>query len=278
MTLDTLLCRGIARNPGLSARLCDELLADAEVEQTSILRAMALRMRADSLSQSIASEPERRAVWRTYLEAQRAFTGAGIDGQAATSGRLRSRLPPDLAGGQLQFWETDENDAVNSIPSLGFHLRRFTGMRLPARPSPWPKLETAPGPLRHVWATTLKLDLASLAQWIAGTKTCTPMVTLLRDGREFADGSRFVDFVIDSELAVRTGLAGKSLFRSDEKSVFGLIPTSATCRLEPAYAQTEFGCPARFKLEPSKGKVHDIDLMVLTPDAAQTSISFRVRP
>jgi hypothetical protein len=278
MTLDTLLCRGIAGNPGLSARLCDELLADADVEQTSILRAMALRMRADSLSQSIASEPERRAVWQTYLEAQRAFTGAGIDGQAAASGRLGSRLHWDTTERQLQFWATDQNEAVSPLPSLGFHLRRFTGMRLPVRPSPWARLETAPGPLRHVWATTLKLDTTSLAQWIAGTKTCTPMATLLADEREFADGSRFVDFVIDSELAVRAGLAGKSLFRTEQRSLFRLIPTSATCRLEPTYAQAEFGRSARFKLEPSKGKVHDIDLMVLTPDAAPTSISFRIRP
>ncbi|MBR1220383.1 hypothetical protein JQ557_20445 [Bradyrhizobium sp. U87765 SZCCT0131] len=278
MIVDALLCREIAGDAKLSVRLCDDLIAASATEETSILRAIALRLRADSMSRMTSSGASRRVVSSTYLEAMAGFLRAGATRQAITSDRLGTRFSDDTTERQLQLWPTEQDAPSPLPPPFGFHMRPFTGMRLPFRLSPWLPAGTEKDLLRHVFAMSLTLDMATLARWLSGTMTRSraASATTLADTAAIGD-DRFVEFVLDSEFAIHAGYAGKSLFRPTDAHGFQLVPLSSTCRLEPSFVHAEFGRPARFKIKPLKGRHHRIDLMILTPSAAQTRIPVIVR-
>lgn len=274
-TIDVLLLREMADSARLTERLCAELLEYPELSPYSPLRPIALRMSADAIRNVIASEDDASAAHRFYRQAARGFAAAGIAGQSGISRRLSAELSGPKS--QLDLWLKVGTDSVSAGQRMGFHMRRFSGMRLPLASFGLPDARALGGPLRHVVVGTVGLEPAMIASWIAkdGTRSAEASMTV-RDILSL-HGARSIDFVIDSELATLSGMAGRSA-RPGRREPYRLIPRSSTCELQPRFADTTFGRPASFTVQPSRGRRHLIHLQVLTHDTPPTSIEFLLPP
>jgi len=272
--LDALLCTHVALDPVLSHRLSGELMEQITSEEPSLLRAIALRLRADAVN---AIKSDAAAAVAAYAKARVALREAGAGRQAAATGRLEKRTLTAHAELQSEFWPRGE-DARRRLAPFGFRLRRFSGMKLPVSRRLIPNLVGARGMLRHRHVASFAMDDVSLAAWIAGAAVSTSMASAHAVAAPFdLEEGMLVEFVVDSELATRAGLAGRVFSPLISKTTFRLMPRSETCRMRPSSADTRFGKPVYFQID-GPPRPHRIDLLVLTSDAAQTSISLTVRP
>jgi len=268
-TIDVLLVREMAESPELTDRLCAELLDCAGLESLSPLRPIALRMRANAL----ASRGDQATATRLYLAAAAAFADRGMAFQSGTSRMLGITL--GHAAQQLELW-SDVGASAPPAPRIGFHMRRFSGMKLPLTTWGFPGGRGAGGPLRHVNVGSVNLEPSMIASWLAKDSSPSAEVSMTVADTVSLNGMRQVDFVVDSELATLSGLAGRAEPR--RRDAYRFIVQSGSCRIEPRFADTSFGRPAPFLVSaPVQGR-HVIELQVLTRDTPPTSIDFVLPP
>lgn len=268
-TLDVLMVREMAESPVLTNRLCVEFLDCVELESLSPLRPIALRMRADAA----ASSGDQAAARRLYLAAAAAFADVGMEFQSGTSRRLGSTL--GQAAQQLNLWP----DVVNLSPPasrIGFHMRRFSGMKLPLATSGFPGGRREVGLLRHVTVGTVNLEPSMIASWLAKDSSPSAEVSMTVADTISLNGMLQVDFVVDSELATLSGLAGRA--EPGRRDAYRFIAQSSSCRIHPGFADTSFGRPVSFLVEASDHGRHVIRLQVLTRNTPPTSIDFALPP
>lgn len=241
--LDTLMCREIVRDPAWSPLICSELLEDPDLDPESLLRAMALRISADAVASCADWVEGDSAAARAYWHAEDAFARLGALRQASISGRLGDRLVRGPGGQQLEFWQ--RNVRSNNNGAFGFHIRRFSGMRLPLALPRWSNAPLRDGMLQHEFGQMLELETHRIARWLGGAQASSEMAGLVRDARA-SNNNRMLEFVVDSELAIRSGLAGHAPDGS-ARAVYSIMPQSATGVFSPMAAETTFGKPARFE-------------------------------
>jgi hypothetical protein len=271
--LDTLMCREIVGDPSWSQLICSELLEDPDLDDQSLLRAVALRLYADALS--------KRANWsggdsnaaRAYWRARHAFERAGALRQAISSGRLGDQIFHGLGGHQFELWPRADNKHAIEQP-FGFHVRRFSGMRLPLPLRRWADAPPRVGMLRYEYGRALDFDTSSISRWLSGAQASSEMAGLI-SATPKRGARRFVKFVVDSELAVRAGLAGNAR-ASSRQEIYRFIPRSAFGEFSPTLASTQFGRPAAFEYLARDTRFHRINLLVLTPDRNPISIPFTI--
>jgi hypothetical protein len=274
-TIDTLLLRKLITSTRLTEQICAELLDHPQLGSASPLRPILQRLRADMLRRSTTSEEVRRLAQGLYREAAIGFAVAGIRGQSEASRRLRASLlgRPD----QLEMWSRDDADcAARSESFIGMHMRRFTGMRLPIVCAGVGK-SVPSGPLRHVRLGSVGIEPTMIVSWIAGDTGTSDEVSMTVRGPAFLHGAREVEFVVDTELATLSGMAGRSGGRG-RKDQYRFIPRCSTCDIHPRFAETLHGRPATFVFRPHHGRRHLIRLNVLTSDTPPTSIEFLLHP
>lgn len=269
--LDTLMCREIVRDPAWSQLICSELLEDRGLDEQSLLRAVALRIRADAMSKRANWAAGYSEAARAYWRAKGAFERVGASRQAIASGRLGDRLLHGHGMQQLELWPIGSRTGA-SDQTFGFHVRRLSGMRLPLELPNWSNAAPREGMLQHEFGQTLELDTPTISRWLSGAQASSEMAGLI-DNRREGRSHRLVKFVVDSELAVRAGLAGWAA-GAPERRVYRLMPQSAFGSFSPMVAATRFGEPAAFEYSSRETKFHRIDLLVLTPNRNPMSIPF----
>lgn len=269
-TIDVLLVREMAESSVLTDRLCAELLDHSELESVSPLRPIALRMRADAT----ASAGNQMAATRLYLAAATAFARVGLDFQSCTSRRLGSASAHTAQ--QLELWPDLNVNLSPRASRIGFHMRRFSGMKLPLATEGVLGEPAEVGPLRHVTVGTVNVEPSMIASWLAKDGSSSAEVSMTVADTIALNGMRQVEFVVDSELATLSGLAGRT--EPGRRDAYRFIARSRSCRIHPNFADTRFGRPASFLVEaPDQGR-HLIRLQVLTRDTPPTSIEFALPP
>ncbi|MCA6115210.1 hypothetical protein J6524_09900 [Bradyrhizobium sp. WSM 1738] len=271
-TIDVLLVREMAESARLTERLCVELLDHPQLNSRSPLRAIALRMYADAIRSAMLCDSDRSSVLRLYRQAAHGFAAAGMPAQSGTSRRLRARLTGE--GEQLDLWPELAADVARTIPRIGFHMRRFTGMKLPLATFGLPAGQRREGPLRHAVVGTVGLEPSMIASWLAKDVSRSAEVSMIVRPPKSLSGMLRVDFVIDSELATLSGLAGRGA--SGRRDIYRLVPRSPTCQIFPRFADTSFGRPKSFLIEASGAARHLIRLQVFARDTPPTSIEFNL--
>jgi hypothetical protein len=267
--IDFLLLREMTKSVRLTERMCVELLDHPRLSPASPLRPIAQRMRADVLQRSIASDDDRRLALRLYREAASGFAAAGIVGQSETS-RIRANLIRWPR--QLEMWPREDRNQQTTASPIGMHMRRFTGMRLPLVSFGFGGTASR-GPLRHVCVGTVRLELTMIASWIAGDSGHSAEVSMTVQEPVSLNGARSVEFVVDTELATLSGMAGR-IGRRGPRDRYRFIPRSSTCEIHPRFAEAAHGKPATFVVRPLLDRRHVIRLHVLTGNTPPTSIDF----
>ncbi|MDA9393103.1 hypothetical protein WN73_21570 [Bradyrhizobium sp. CCBAU 45394] len=273
-TIDVLLVREMAESGRLTERLCVELLDQPKLNSRSPLRAIALRMCADAIRSAMLRDSDQASALRLYRQAADGFAAAGMAAQSGTTRRLKARLTG--ADEQLDLWPDVVADVARTTPRIGFHMRRFTGMKLPLASFCFPAGRRGDGPLRHAVVGTVGLEPSMIASWLAKDASPSTEVSMIVRPPKSLNGVLRVDFVIDSELATLSGLAGRGA--SGRRDIYRLIARSPTCEIYPRFADTSFGRPAPFLIEARDGARHLIRLQVLTRDTPPTSIEFNLPP
>ncbi|MBZ9801092.1 hypothetical protein [Mesorhizobium sp. ES1-6] len=279
-TLDSLHCRKILENPLLASRICADFLDDPDLALNSPLRAVVQRVQADALAMGTPLSADWRSALAIYEDVSRAFLQTGAVRQSVMSDRRRMQLATAYSGPQLELFNNMPPRHIDRSPSSGFHVRRFTGMRLSVAGS-WVTGRHEPGLLRHVHVASFPLPNDLMIRWLAGLESDSRMVSMLPVTDRPAgitNDRHLVEFVVDTELSTRSGFAGTSPHPAlDDGDYFDLAPASETCRVEPAAVRTTLGRPARFTVLGGSRRSHQINLFVLTPNAAPTNISFRYK-
>jgi hypothetical protein len=273
-TVDVLLVREMADSARLTERLCAELLEFPQLNPRSPLRPIALRMRADAIRRAIATEGDRYSALGLYRQAADGFAAAGMTAQSGASRRLRAQLSG--AGDQFDLWPELGSDAVRATARIGFHMRRFSGMKLPLATFGFPEGQRRDRPLKHVVVGTVGLEPSMIASWLAKDASPSAEVSMSVRPSKSLVGALRVDFVVDSELATLSGLAGRTV--SARRDTYRLIARSPTCEIYPRFADTSFGRPTSFLVEAPDAGRHVIRLHVLARDTPPTSIEFNLRP